>query len=141
MQASWLWGLGGGLLIGLSAAIYLLGNGRIMGASGIIGGLVDGSDRAGRAERASFLAGLVGLPAVLTLFTTLPPTHLTHDLAVILIGGFAVGLGARVANGCTSGHGVCGMSRLSWRSIAATVTFLLSGALTMFVARHLLGWI
>lgn len=141
MQASWLWGLGGGLVIGSAAAMYLLVNGRIMGASGILGGLVDGSARLSRAEKASFLAGLIGFPALAGLILAMPPTHLTHNPAVIVAAGLLVGAGTRLANGCTSGHGVCGISRLSVRGIAATLVYLLAGGLTVLLFRHLLGLI
>lgn len=138
---AWLWGLIGGLLIGTAAAAYLLVNGRIMGASGIVGGLVDGSGRGTWAERVAFLAGLVLIPALLAFATGGAETHLTGNWAVIIVAGLLVGLGTRMANGCTSGHGVCGISRLSLRGIVATVFYILAGGLVMAGARHLLGWI
>lgn len=138
---AWLWGLLGGLLIGTAAAAYLLVNGRVMGASGIIGGLVDGTGRSTAAERGSFLSGLILVPALIALLAGGVETHITGSLAVILAGGFLVGLGTRMANGCTSGHGVCGISRLSLRGIVATVFYILAGGLVMAGARHLLGWI
>jgi len=138
---AWLWGLLGGLLIGTAAAAYLLVNGRVMGASGIIGGLVDGTGRSTAAERGSFLAGLILVPALIALLAGGVETHITGSLGVILAGGFLVGLGTRMANGCTSGHGVCGISRLSLRGIVATVFYILAGGLVMAGARHLLGWI
>lgn len=139
MQAAWLWGFCGGLTIGLAAASYLLVNGRIMGASGIVGGLIDGSGKTSRTERTSFLAGLIGLPAILSLFAALPPTHLTANPLVIVAAGLLVGVGTRLANGCTSGHGVCGISRLSWRGIGATLIYLAAGMATMLVFRHAFG--
>lgn len=138
---AWLWGLLGGVLIGSAAAAYLLVNGRIMGASGIVGGLVDGSGRSTWQERLSFLGGLVLFPALVAFLAGGAETHITSDLAVILAGGVLVGLGTRMANGCTSGHGVCGISRLSLRGIVATVFYILAGGLVMAGARHLLGWI
>jgi uncharacterized membrane protein YedE/YeeE len=138
---AWLWGLLGGLLIGSAAALYLLVNGRIMGASGIVGGLVDGSGRDNWMERLSFLGGLILVPALIAWLFDGAETHLTGNWAVIIISGLLVGLGTRLANGCTSGHGVCGISRLSLRSIVATVFYILAGGLVMAVARHLLGWI
>lgn len=138
---AWLWGLLGGLLIGSAAALYLLVNGRIMGASGIVGGLVDGSGRDNWTERLSFLGGLILVPALIAWLFGGAETHLTGNWAVIIISGLLVGLGTRLANGCTSGHGVCGISRLSLRSIVATVFYILAGGLVMAVARHLLGWI
>lgn len=138
---AWLWGLLGGLMIGGAGAAYLLINGRIMGASGIIGGLVDGSGRSTWPERASFLAGLILIPALIARAMGGSDTHLTTNLPLIVAAGLLVGLGTRLANGCTSGHGVCGISRLSLRGIVATVFYILAGGLVMAVARHLLGWI
>ena len=139
IETSWLWGLGGGLLIGSAAAAYLLINGRIMGASGIVGELVDGSGRGTWAERAAFLAGLVGMPALMAWAMGGAETHLTGNIAVLVIAGLLVGLGTRMANGCTSGHGVCGISRLSLRGIVATVFYILAGGLVMSAARHVWG--
>ncbi len=140
MQADWIWGLGGGLLIGLGGAVYLLGNGRIMGASGILGGLLDGSGRNTTAERIAFIAGVIGMPLLIGLLTGgTPDTHVTSNAAVLVLAGLLVGVGTRVANGCTSGHGVCGISRLSLRGIAATAVFMLAGILTLAVLRQLLG--
>ncbi len=140
MQAEWIWGLGGGLLIGLGAAVYLLGNGRIMGASGIIGGLVDNSDRS--LERLSFLAGVVGMPLLLRpLLSSAPQTHLTSNITVVIIAGLLVGVGTRLANGCTSGHGVCGISRFSLRGIVATIIYIAAGGITLALLRHMWGLI
>lgn len=140
MEADWIWGLGGGLLIGLGGAVYLLGNGRIMGASGILGGLLDGSGRDTAAERIAFIAGVIGMPLLIGLLTGgTPDTHVTSNAAVLVLAGLLVGIGTRVANGCTSGHGVCGISRLSLRGIAATAVFMLAGILTLAVLRQLLG--
>ncbi|MBY6065915.1 YeeE/YedE family protein [Leisingera aquaemixtae] len=140
MEADWIWGLGGGLLIGLGGAVYLLGNGRIMGASGILGGLLDGSGKSTAAERSAFLAGVVLVPLLIGLATErTPDTHVTGNAAVLIAAGLLVGIGTRVANGCTSGHGVCGISRLSLRGIAATAVFMLAGILTLAVLRQILG--
>jgi uncharacterized membrane protein YedE/YeeE len=138
MQTDWLWGLLGGGLIGTAAALYLLINGRIMGASGIVGGLVDGS--AGRAwrERTAFLVGLIAVPAVFVVFAG-GETHLTTNAFVLIIGGLLVGAGTRIANGCTSGHGVCGISRMSLRGIVATVFYIGAGGLTVVLFKHVLG--
>jgi uncharacterized membrane protein YedE/YeeE len=138
---AWLWGLLGGLLIGSAAALYLLANGRIMGASGIVGGLVDGTGRDNWMERLFFLGGLILAPALIAWLFGGAETHLTGNWAVIIISGLLVGLGTRLANGCTSGHGVCGISRLSLRSIVATVFYILAGGLVMVMARHVLGWV
>ncbi|MEO1491572.1 MAG: YeeE/YedE thiosulfate transporter family protein [Pseudomonadota bacterium] len=135
---AWIWGLCGGLMIGCAAALYLLVNGRVMGASGILGGLVEG--RRDWAERAAFIAGLVGVPALASLGTP-AMTGATGNIAVLIAGGLLVGFGTRLGNGCTSGHGVCGMSRFSVRGIVAVVTFLVAGVLAMAVLRHGLGWI
>lgn len=139
MTQDWIYGLLGGGLIGLAAAIFLLVNGRIMGASGIIGGLVDGSGRHDWQERASLIAGLFLVPAVLALIFGGQETHLTTNPIVIIAGGLLVGLGTRIANGCTSGHGVCGISRLSLRGIVATVFYIGAGALTVVLFKHILG--
>ncbi len=139
MPTEWIYGLLGGLCIGTAAALYLLVNGRVMGASGILGGLVDGSGRDTGGERASFLAALVTVPAILAYAGGGAQTNLTGNPLVIVVAGLLVGLGTRMANGCTSGHGVCGISRLSLRGIAATLVYLLAGALVMAAARHALG--
>ena len=137
--ASWAAGLIGGLMIGGAAALFLLVNGRIMGASGILGGLVDGTGSKTWAERLAFVGGLMLVPAVLVLITGPKETHITGNLALVVIAGLLVGVGTRLANGCTSGHGVCGISRFSVRGIAATVAYLLAGGVSLFVFRHVLG--
>jgi uncharacterized membrane protein YedE/YeeE len=127
-------------MIGGAAAMFLLVNGRIMGASGIVGGLVDRSGWSSWAERLSFVAGLVLVPALmLPFFTTPVSTNLTGNMAVVVAAGLLVGLGSRLANGCTSGHGVCGISRFSLRGIGATVFYLLAGGLSVVLFRHILG--
>ncbi len=135
----WIYGLIGGLMIGGAAALYLLVNGRIMGASGILGGLVDGTGRATLAERGLFVAGLVGVPALVALAGAAPDTRITGNLGLIVLGGLAVGFGTRMANGCTSGHGVCGISRFSVRGIVATLAYIGFGAVTLLVVRHWMG--
>ncbi|MEO8531833.1 MAG: YeeE/YedE thiosulfate transporter family protein [Deltaproteobacteria bacterium] len=137
--SEWLLGLVGGLMIGGAAAIYLLVNGRIMGASGILGGLVDGSETSTSHERLFFIAGLIGLPAVIAVSRGLPATNASSNLTVLIAAGLLVGLGTRLANGCTSGHGVVGLSRFSRRSLVSVVTFLIAGALTMVIFRTFLG--
>ncbi|MEP2716971.1 YeeE/YedE thiosulfate transporter family protein [Pseudophaeobacter sp.] len=140
MEMDWVWGLVGGGLIGLGGAVFLLGNGRIMGASGIIGGLIDGSGRSNTAERLAFLVGVVVMPMMLLpLYEGGVDTHLTSNIGVIIAAGLLVGVGTRIANGCTSGHGVCGISRLSLRGIVATVFYILAGGLTIVLFRHILG--
>ncbi|MEQ9257585.1 MAG: YeeE/YedE family protein [Roseovarius sp.] len=139
MESAWIYGLIGGLMIGSAAALFLLANGRIMGASGLIGGAIDGTGRSNMAERLAFLAGLIGVPALVALVLGAPETHLTPNLVLVVLAGLAVGMGTRMANGCTSGHGVCGISRFSLRGIVATLAYLAAGGLTMLIARHLLG--
>ena len=129
-------------MIGVAAAVYLLVNGRVMGASGILGGLVDGSGRDSAGERFSFLAALVGVPLVgAQIFGLVPATAATGNLAALIAAGLLVGLGTRLANGCTSGHGVCGISRLAPRGIAATVFYILAGGVTVLLFRHVWGLI
>ncbi len=130
--------LGGGLLIGLAAAALVLFNGRIAGISGIVGGLL----RPRRAEtgwRIAFVLGLLAAPLLWRLFGTLPESRVDAGAGLLVVAGLLVGLGTRYGAGCTSGHGVCGLSRLSPRSLAATAAFMAAGFATVFVARHLLG--
>ncbi|MEM8578979.1 MAG: YeeE/YedE thiosulfate transporter family protein [Pseudomonadota bacterium] len=136
-MTAWLWGLAGGLMIGAAAALFLLGNGRVMGASGLIGGLVDRSAGSRWAEGAVFLAALVAVPAVLSLWSPVD-TQVTPAPALLILGGLAVGLGTRLANGCTSGHGVCGISRLSRRGIVATCIYIGAGIGTVTLMGALL---
>ncbi len=138
MEQDWIWGLAGGLLIGSGGAVLLLANGRIMGASGILGGLVDGSGRDTALERLGFLLGTACLPLLLWVLTGPVETHLTDNIAILIIGGLLVGLGTRIANGCTSGHGVCGMSRLSLRGFVASASYILAGAMCVLLFRHIL---
>ena len=130
--------LAGGVLIGIAAAMFALLNGRIAGISGVIGGLlkpVNGDV----AWRAAFVVGLVGAPLVYRLFAALPKAQIdAHDGALVL-AGLLVGIGTRYGSGCTSGHGVCGLSRLSPRALVATVAFMSAGFVTVFVTRHLFG--
>jgi hypothetical protein len=139
MPIDWLYGFLGGLLIGGSATLYLLFNGRVMGVSGIVSGLVDGTGWKDWAERGAFLAGTVGLPFLIVPRLWDTATHITGNYWVIVAGGLLVGIGTRLANGCTSGHGVCGISRLSLRGIVATVFYILAGGLMLAFMRHVLG--
>lgn len=139
MPIDWIMGLAGGALIGTAAAIFLLVNGRIMGASGIIGGLVDGSGRHDWIERAALIAGLLIVPAIAALAVGGSETHLSGNWLVIIAAGLLVGVGTRLANGCTSGHGVCGISRLSLRGIVATAFYIGAGGLTVVLFKHILG--
>ena len=141
MEMDWVYGLLGGLLIGLGGAVFLLANGRIMGASGIVGGLVDRTGRAGQVgqERLIFIAGLVAVPALMMLMGGTSKTNVTSNIGVLIAAGLLVGVGTRIANGCTSGHGVCGISRFSVRGIVATLIYIGAGAVTVALFRHALG--
>jgi uncharacterized membrane protein YedE/YeeE len=123
------------MLIGCAGAVYLLGNGRIMGASGILGGLVDGTARDAAAERLAFLAALIAVPALLFMSGGAVNTHITDNWPLLVAGGLLVGLGTRIGNGCTSGHGVCGISRLNLRGIVATCIYIGAGVLSVTVLR------
>ena len=127
----------GGVLIGLAAAILLLWNGRVAGVSGIAGGLLRPS-RGDIAWRAAFLAGLVAAPFCYALVRTLPAITFDVSLPAIALSGLLVGVGTRIGSGCTSGHGICGISRMSPRSLVATLIFMAAGIATVFVVRHLL---
>lgn len=129
--------LSGGLLIGLAAAVLWLCKGRIAGISGIVGGLLSaGGDRM---WRLAFVAGLLLAPAFWEAFTPLPAVTVTTGPWLLIAAGLLVGYGSRLGSGCTSGHGVCGLSRLSLRSLVATLCFMASGMGAVFVVRHLLS--
>ncbi len=130
--------LAGGLLIGLAAAMLVLLNGRIAGISGIVGGLLK-PVRGDVAWRVAFIAGLIGAPLVYALFAALPAMQVDAGYGTLVVAGLLVGVGTRYGAGCTSGHGVCGLSRLSLRSLAATGAFMGAGFVTVFVVRHLVG--
>ena len=126
-------------MIGIAGALLLLANGRVMGASGSFGGLVDKSGWSNAKERVAFILGTMLFPmAIIPLYDSVD-THLTDNYWIIIIGGILVGLGSRTANGCTSGHGVCGISRFSLRGIVATVFYISAGGAMILVARHVLG--
>lgn len=127
----------GGILLGIASALFILLNGRILGISGIIGGLL--RPRAGDISwRVAFVIGLLAAPWVYTLWTPLPLISVEADWRAVILAGLLVGLGTRYGAGCTSGHGVCGLSRLSPRSLVATVAFMGAGFFMVFVIRHLL---
>lgn len=137
---SWLRAAAGGLLIGLAAAVMIVFNGRIAGVSGVLGGLMFDGNGSDRRWRSMFLGGMVlGAVLLTTLVTSLPAGRLQTGWLGMAIAGLIVGYGTRMGSGCTSGHGVCGIARLSTRSITATITFMAFGTLTVFVIRHLLG--
>lgn len=128
----------GGAIIGLGTAILLLVNGRIAGVSGIIGGLL----RPNFAEvpwRLAFIVGLIIAPSLYGAFEYLPDIVIRADYSTLIVAGLLVGVGTRYGAGCTSGHGVCGLSRLSLRSLIATIAFMAAGFATVFVVRHLIG--
>jgi uncharacterized membrane protein YedE/YeeE len=133
------WPLAGGALIGLAASGLLLFNGRILGVTGIFAGIL--RPHAGdRGWRLAFVAGLLagGFVLIAAHFPTFPATT-GHSAWWMAGAGLLVGYGTRLANGCTSGHGVCGISRLSRRSIVATITFISAGAATVYIVRHVVG--
>jgi len=130
--------LAGGVLIGTAAAMFVLLNGRIAGISGVLGGLFRPS-RGDLAWRLAFLLGLIGAPAIYALVAVLPRPQIDAGYGALVAAGLLVGIGTRYGSGCTSGHGVCGLSRLSLRSLAATLAFMGAGFATVFVTRHLLG--
>lgn len=131
----------GGALIGLAAVLLMVLNGRIAGISGMIGGLLPPTAAVGeRGWRAAFLLGMIAAPTALLFLTGwTPQIEVPSSPALLVIGGVIVGIGVSLASGCTSGHGVCGMARLSTRSIVATLTFMATTAATVFVLRHLIG--
>ena len=130
--------LAGGVLIGIAAAMFALLNGRIAGISGVLGGLLRPA-KGDRAWRIAFVLGLVGAPALYVLAAALPKPQIDAGYGALILAGLLVGIGTRYGSGCTSGHGVCGLSRLSPRSLVATAAFMGAGFVTVFITRHLLG--
>jgi len=130
--------LAGGALIGLAAALFVLFNGRIAGISGLLGSLLARGGE-GRGEKALFLLGLLLAPLLWQVFAALPVIEFQGGWLSLLLAGLLVGVGTRYGAGCTSGHGVCGISRLSPRSLVATLAFMASGFATVYVLRHGLG--
>ncbi|MCR9127148.1 MAG: YeeE/YedE family protein [Rhodobacteraceae bacterium] len=132
--------LTGGILIGLAATLLMASLGRIMGATGILTGLIRPASADEFKWRAALLAGMVSGPVVVLLLTgQMPAVEVPVSVPMLVVGGMIVGLGVTFGGGCTSGHGVCGMARLSPRSIVATVTFMIFTAVTVFVLRHVVG--
>jgi hypothetical protein len=127
--------LTGGAVIGLAAASLILLNGRIAGISGIVGGLLK-ANKGDMGWRIAFISGLIAAPLAWQLFMTLPPVHIEAGYTLMAVAGLIVGLGTRYGSGCTSGHGVCGLSRLSPRSIVATLVFMGTGFTTVYLIRH-----
>ena len=130
--------LAGGVLIGIATAMFILLNGRIAGISGVLGGLLK-PVKGDVAWRLAFVLGLVGAPLAYLLFDNVPSLQIDAGYAALVVAGLLVGVGTRYGSGCTSGHGVSGLSRLSPRSLAATAAFMGAGFLTVYVARHLFG--
>jgi len=130
--------LAGGALIGIAAAMFVLLNGRIAGISGVLGGLLK-PVKGDIAWRIAFVVGLIGASAVYVLFAAVPVPRIDAGWAALVVAGLLVGVGTRYGAGCTSGHGVCGLSRLSPRSLVATLTFMGAGFVTVFVLRHLVA--
>ncbi len=130
--------LAGGVLIGAAASLFVLLNGRIAGISGLLASLLETGGE-GRSEKLLFLLGILLAPLLWMLFGTLPAMEFQSGWISLLVAGMLVGVGTRYGSGCTSGHGVCGISRLSPRSIVATVAFMVAGFATVYVLRHLLG--
>jgi uncharacterized membrane protein YedE/YeeE len=134
----------GGLLIGLAAAVMLLFNGKIMGASGIIGQTLDAQGPE-RLRRLAFLVGTLAGAGLVFLAKWLSGepwgggVTVSHNIPLLVVGGLLVGFGTRLGSGCTSGHGICGVSRFSLRSIVAVATFMLSGFITVYLIKHVLG--
>ncbi|MGV6802759.1 MAG: YeeE/YedE family protein [Ruegeria sp.] len=132
--------LGGGLLIGLGAVLLMLGLGRIMGATGIMSGLLFPENPSEFSWRIALVAGMVVAPGLIyALSGTMPAVDVPVSPLMIGVGGVIVGLGASLGSGCTSGHGVCGLSRLSVRSLIAVPTFMVTGAITVYLIRHVFG--
>lgn len=132
--------LSGGIILGVASALFILINGRVLGISGILGGLLP--PKAGDTFwRLAFLAGMFASPWIFNLLApaeliTIP--QIDADLVMLIIAGLLVGIGTRYGSGCTSGHGVCGLSRMSPRSLVATLSFMAAGFLTVYVVRHLI---
>ena len=132
--------LGGGLLIGLGAVLLMLGLGRIFGATGILSGTVFVENREEMTWRLALIAGMILAPVLIFAVTgSMPALNVPVSPAMIIVGGIIVGLGASLGSGCTSGHGVCGLSRLSVRSLVAVPTFMATAGITVFLIRHVFG--
>ena len=130
----------GGLLIGSAAGLLLILSGRIAGVSGMVARSLKIADSGPPwTQAAAFVLGLVGGALAVSLMHGTPNVTVTSSVPVLIAGGLLVGYGTRLSNGCTSGHGVCGLARLSPRSLAATATFMAAGMATVFLSRHVLG--
>ena len=130
--------LAGGVLIGIAVSVFILFNGRISGISGILGGLLSPL-KSELGWRLAFLGGLIASPLLYAMVTDLPEVEIRAGLWQLILAGLLVGIGTRYGSGCTSGHGICGIARLSPRSIVATAAFMLAGMLVVFFMRHVFG--
>ena len=132
--------LGGGALIGIASVLLMATMGRVMGATGILAGILQPENLADWSWRAAVLVGMISGPiAVMLLTGEFPAVQVPVSTTMLVVGGFIVGIGVTFGAGCTSGHGVCGMARLSPRSFTATITFMITTAITVYVIRHILG--
>ena len=132
--------LGGGALIGIAAVLLMATMGRVMGATGILAGVLQPENLSDWSWCTAVLVGMISGPIAVMLFTgEFPAVQVPASTTMLIVGGFIVGIGVTFGAGCTSGHGVCGMARLSPRSIIATITFMLTTAITVYVIRHVLG--
>lgn len=132
--------LGGGMLIGLASVLLMATMGRIMGATGILAGLLQPTNRADWSWRAAIVLGMITGPLVVLLATGgFPAVQVPVSPLMLIVGGVIVGIGVTYGAGCTSGHGVCGIARMSPRSITATITFMIFTAITVYVIRHVVG--
>ena len=129
----------GGVFIGVASGLFILFNGRIAGISGILGGMLRAAS-GDRFWRMSFLVGLIGSPLIYVFVAPLPEVRVDADYVTLVAAGLLVGIGTRCGSGCTSGHGVCGLSRRSPRSLVAVASFMLAGFATVYITRHVLGW-
>jgi uncharacterized membrane protein YedE/YeeE len=130
----------GGLLIGLSAVLLMATTGRIMGATGVVAGLIRPASTSEFTWRAVLLAGMITGPLVVYALTgQMPEVQVPISSPMLIAGGLIVGIGVTLGSGCTSGHGVCGIARLSWRSIVATLIFMVTTGMTVFIIRHVIG--
>ena len=132
--------LAGGAIIGVAVSMFALVNGRVAGISGIVGGLLRPVSLQDAAWRGAFVAGLVMAPLAYVMFAALPAVAIDADYPLLIVAGLVVGIGTRYGAGCTSGHGVCGMSRMSPRSLVATLAFMAAGIATVFAMRHVVGF-
>ncbi len=131
---------GGGVLIGISAVLLMLFLGRIAGATGILAGVIFPKNTDDWSWRAAMVAGMIAAPTIMLALTSqLPALSVPISTTSLVVGGLIVGIGVTLGSGCTSGHGVCGLARLSPRSFAAVLTFMATTALTVYVTRHVTG--